>query len=166
LAQLSARLRPVAAPAPSTRPSSTTQPVPQPVSPGVGRPANWNTMTAAEQAQWLCRDDPTRFADRCGTPSSAFDPDEVTVSLFGDFGTRFRGSCKAVFDGRTETRNFSDTLPAGYKFRATALACEFAKQSGSHGVFHVQFIRNSRSIKDSGTRDPFGRIVLSFGKID
>jgi hypothetical protein len=34
-------------------------------SPGQVKPANWNTMNAMEQAQWLCRDDPSRITDRC-----------------------------------------------------------------------------------------------------
>jgi hypothetical protein len=29
------------------------------------KPANWNSMSAQQQAWWLCRDDPSRITDRC-----------------------------------------------------------------------------------------------------
>lgn len=29
------------------------------------KPADWNTLTAMEQAHWLCRDDPSRITNRC-----------------------------------------------------------------------------------------------------
>lgn len=49
-------------------PVSSTTGAPQSTQVATGveaRPANWNTMGAAEQAKWLCRDDPSRITDRC-----------------------------------------------------------------------------------------------------
>jgi hypothetical protein len=60
---------PVASHAPMTTAGPTTAPPAQaPAPPTANRPANWNTMTAADQTQWLaCQQDPAN----CGTTASA-----------------------------------------------------------------------------------------------
>jgi hypothetical protein len=46
--------------------SPTSAPQATPLATGVeAKPANWNAMGASEQAQWLCRDDPSRITGRC-----------------------------------------------------------------------------------------------------
>jgi hypothetical protein len=44
------------------------------------KPANWNVMSAAEQAQWLCRDDPSRITARCKMVPISSSPDATSLS--------------------------------------------------------------------------------------
>lgn len=105
-----------------------------------------------------------------GTPATASTsrPDKaanggrpaLAVWLFGESGNPFEGFCKITNGTETESRNLAGVLPAKFTFPATALDCEFRKQTSS-GLLLVQFVRDGRSIKDSLTRSPFGVVSLS-----